>query len=114
MGWMTRLLGGSGRSDAQVEAQLVSAVRALPGVTDSDLVLRTDASGGGSLRGHVAVTGPAAFEQALAAVGRVLGRDGGRIAVYAVGRLPDGSVVAPTDVGFRSRPSGAELHERYR
>ncbi len=113
MGWMTRLLGGSGRSDAQVEAQLVSAVRALPGVTDQDLVFRTDASGGGSLRGYVAVADPDAFERALAALGRVLGRDGGRIAVYAAGRLPDGTVVAPTDVGFRSRPSGAELRERY-
>ncbi|WP_447644637.1 hypothetical protein [Nocardioides zeae] len=113
MGWMTRLLGGSGRSDAQVEAQLVSAVRALPGVSDQDLVLRTDASGGGSLRGYVAVADPDSFERALAALGRVLGRDGARIAVYAVGRLPDGAVVAPTDVGFRSRPSGAELHERY-
>lgn len=113
MGWMTRLLGGSGRSDAQVQAQLVSAVRALPGVTDQDLVLRTDASGGGSLKGYVAVADTAGFEQALAALGRVLGRDGNRVAVYAVGRLPDGTVVAPTDVGFRSRPSGAELHERY-
>ncbi|HEY1135468.1 MAG TPA: hypothetical protein VGE77_12915 [Nocardioides sp.] len=113
MGRLTRLLGGSGRSDAQVTAQLASAVRVLPGVTGQELLYRTDASGGGSLRGYVAVDAPEAFEPALAAMGRVLGRDGARIAVYAVGRLPDGTVVAPTDLGFRSRPSGAELHERY-
>lgn len=113
MGWVNRLLGGSGRPAEQVEAQLLGAVGRLDGVLDAELTYRTDASGGGSLRGFVEVAEPNDLEPALAAIGRVLGRDGGRVAVYVVGRLPDGSTVAPTLFGFRSRPSGAELHERY-
>lgn len=113
MGWLTRLLGGSGRPPEQVEAELLDAVRRLDGVLAAELPYRTDASGGGSLRGFVDLAEPGDLEPVLAAVGRVLGRDGARVAVYTVGRLPDGSTVTPTLFGFRSRPSGAELHERY-
>lgn len=111
MGWLNRLLGGSGRSPDQVRAQLRSTVGALPGVTAVDLDYRTDASGGGSVRGTVEVGSRDDLAAALAAIGRVLGPEGGRIAVYAVGRLPDGSELTAADLGFRPRPSGAELRE---
>ncbi|MDF9715785.1 hypothetical protein INN71_10860 [Nocardioides sp. ChNu-153] len=111
MGWLTRLLGASGRSPEQVEAELAGALLRLEGVGPVDLAYRTDASGGGSVRGYVEVAAPAAFRAALGVVGRVLGTDGARVAVYLVGRLPDGGEVTPADLGFRSRPSGAELRE---
>lgn len=113
MGWLNKLLGGAGRSPEQVRAQLRSTVGALPGVGAVELDHRTDASGGGSVRGTVEVADRDAFGASLAAIGRVLGAGGGRIAVYAVGRLPDGTELTPADLGFRPRPSGAELREHY-
>ncbi|MDT9594755.1 hypothetical protein RDV89_16835 [Nocardioides zeae] len=113
MGWLHRLLGGSGREPERVEAELRSAVAPLPGVREVALTYRTDASGGAALKGYVALSSREDLPAVLGTVGQVLGRDGRRVAVYAVGRLPDGTVVDPRDLGLRPRPSGEELRTRF-
>ncbi|MCW2791282.1 MAG: hypothetical protein JWO76_380 [Nocardioides sp.] len=116
-GLLSRLLGHRRPDEAMVSARLGAAISAVPGTGAHTVTYNHQQYAGGALNGTVDVPDAATFEDVLraatATMVELLGDDTDRVTVYLSGRLPDGSAVAPGDLGLAQPPTGRELRRRF-
>jgi hypothetical protein len=113
--WWSRVFGQAGfgpTSESELAAGLIAALTSVQGVSGHDAAYQHEPNGSGAVTGWVLVSGPEVFAEVLRATNRALGARSPRVVFYLVGNLPNGGVIATSDLGLSPRPSGAEIRNR--
>ncbi len=115
MGLLSRILG-SRTAAVAVDETIADAVRVVPGVTGQSLSYNHQPHSASAVCGEVEVADSSVFVEVLRTLrlvlGGILGGDADRVVLYCTGRLPDGSAVAPVELGLSQQPTGREVAQQ--